>query len=156
MRIAVNLLFRAEKAGYKAIVVTVDTPFLGQRDADVRNRFCLPSDLRLANFLPQTREGDEACVSTCGSALEEYSKNLIDPSLTWADIKWYIQAFAKFFCRDLSPLLLTRLRLKTITQLPIILKGILTGEDAKLCVLNHVDGIVVSNHGGRQLDTVCN
>lgn len=66
------------------------------------------------------------------SGLNEYATSLFDASLTWKDVKW----------------------LKTITSLPIVVKGVLTSEDALLAVENGVSGIIVSNHGARQLDHV--
>ena len=66
-----------------------------------------------------------------GSAFAKYVAELLDPSVTWKDIAW----------------------LRSLTSLPLVLKGIMTAEDATLAVENGVNGIVVSNHGGRQLDS---
>ncbi|CAG4963081.1 unnamed protein product [Parnassius apollo] len=125
-----SLVLRAEKAGFKAIVLTVDTPFFGLRRADVRNKFTLPEHLRLANF-----EGHLATkihASGGGSGLSTYVNNLFDKALTWDEIKW----------------------LKSVTKLPIIAKGILRGDDAVKAVEAGCAGILVSNHGARQLDGV--
>ncbi|XP_026764192.2 2-Hydroxyacid oxidase 1 [Galleria mellonella] len=125
-----KLVLRAEKAGYKAIALTVDTPLFGIRRADVRNRFTLPPHLKLANF-----EGELANKinrSDSGSGLTEYVKNLFDKSLTWNEIKW----------------------LRSITKLPIIAKGILRGDDAIKAIEAGCSAILVSNHGARQLDGV--
>ena len=121
-----ELVKRAHAAGYRAIVVTVDTPFLGRRMRDERNRFALPPGIGLANLagipLPQDP----------GSSLFRYFASQLDPAVTWEDIAWL---------RSLSPL-------------PVVLKGVLTPEDALSAVKAGVDGVVVSNHGGRQLDGV--
>jgi (S)-2-hydroxy-acid oxidase len=115
-----QLVQRAERAGYKALVITVDRPRLGRRLADLRNTFKLPKHLTLANFaVDESRSGAGA-----------YAGGAIDASLSWKDIEWF----------------------KSITKLPIVIKGIFRGEDAKLAAKAGVDGIIVSNHGGRQLD----
>nr|KJB66835.1 hypothetical protein B456_010G174000 [Gossypium raimondii] len=103
--ISANLVQRAERCGYKAIVLTVDSPRLGRREKDIKNKMVNP---QLKNF--------EGLVSTQVST----------------DIGW----------------------LRSITNLPVLLKGVLTHEDAIKAVEVGVDGIVVSNHGARQLDYV--
>lgn len=124
-----DLVSRAEIEGYKAIVLTVDTPYLGCRYADVRNKFSLPSHLSLANY----KNGYATKVkSVDDSGLASYVASLIDSSLTWDIVAW----------------------LRTVSKLPIIMKGILTAEDARLALQYGVDGILVSNHGARQLDGV--
>ncbi|KAL3282801.1 hypothetical protein HHI36_005966 [Cryptolaemus montrouzieri] len=122
-----SLVERAEKAGYEALVLTVDLPVLGIRHADVRNKFTLPQHLTYANFDSLTQQLKNSTNKVC---LKDYINAIYDSSLQWNDIKW----------------------LKTITTLPIILKGVLTAEDALLAAEVQVDGIIVSNHGGRQLD----
>jgi len=119
-----NLLRMVENSGYTAICLTVDTPFLGKREEDVRNGFHLPDGLFLENFkdIPE---------SSLSQGLSAYISSLIDSSLNWNDIEW----------------------LKSQTKLPILLKGILSPEDALLAIKHKVDGIIVSNHGARQLDT---
>jgi 4-hydroxymandelate oxidase len=124
-----SLVQRAEVAGYKAIVFTVDSPLLGRRERDVRNRFHLPDDLAVANLL---RAGMHELPSDVpDSGLAAYIASLYDTGLTWQDVEW----------------------LRGITKLPILLKGILRADDAKRAVDSGVAGIIVSNHGGRQLDT---
>jgi isopentenyl diphosphate isomerase/L-lactate dehydrogenase-like FMN-dependent dehydrogenase len=123
-----DLVGRAETAGYRALVVTVDTPRLGQRERDVRNRFTLPAGIGIVNL---ERHGTpEALRWAATSSFTEYVHKLLDDSLTWESIDW----------------------LRTITSLPILIKGVLTAEDAALCVQHGIAGIIVSNHGGRQLD----
>jgi 4-hydroxymandelate oxidase len=121
-----ELVGRAHAAGYAAIVLTVDTPVLGRRERDERNRFALPSELTLAN-VTGNRLPDVA-----GSGLYAYFASELDASLTWQDLEWL---------RSLSPL-------------PVLVKGVLTAEDAELAVRSGVTGVIVSNHGGRQLDGV--
>lgn len=124
-----DLVGRAEKAGYRAICLTVDTPLLGRRERDERNAFTLPPGLGIANVRPAGL--DAMPEADRGSAFAKYVVDLLDPAVTWKDIAW----------------------LRTITDLPVVLKGILTAEDAELAVEAGVEGIVVSNHGGRQLDS---
>ncbi|KAK1937933.1 Peroxisomal (S)-2-hydroxy-acid oxidase GLO5 [Phytophthora citrophthora] len=121
-QITLGLVRRAEKAGYKAIVLTVDAPVLGNREADVRNHFSIPKHLSMANFSPQNATTDYA----------DYVSDLYDQTLSWKDVKW----------------------LKSVTKLPIVAKGILTPEDALMAVESGCKGILVSNHGARQLDGV--
>jgi 4-hydroxymandelate oxidase len=127
--VTAQLVMRAAKAGYRAICLTVDTPLLGRREKDERNAFRLPPGLGIANVRPAGLDGMPA--SEHGSAFAKYVTELLDPAVTWRDIAW----------------------LRSITSLPIVLKGILTAEDAALAVENGVNGIIVSNHGGRQLDS---
>ncbi|XP_059665665.1 glycolate oxidase 1-like isoform X2 [Cornus florida] len=124
-----QLVKRAERAGFKAIALTVDTPRLGRREADIKNRFILPPHLTLKNF-----EGlDLGKIDrTDDSGLASYVAGQIDRSLNWKDVKW----------------------LQTITQLPILVKGVLIAEDARIAVEVGAAGIIVSNHGARQLDYV--
>ena len=125
-----KLVERAEQWGYKAIALTVDAPRLGIRYADGRNKFSLPPHLTLANF---SSGGDHATgvKGSSQSGLAEYVASLIDRSLCWDDIDW----------------------LKSITSLPIIVKGVMSAEDAREALRHDVAGIWVSNHGARQLDT---
>ncbi|KAL4349054.1 hypothetical protein AHAS_Ahas10G0003600 [Arachis hypogaea] len=122
--IAAQLVKRAEKAGFKGIVLTVDRPFLGRKEDDIKNRFRLPPHLTLKNF--EKNDG------TGGSIQISHARGQIDPSLNWKDVKW----------------------LQTITSLPILVKGVLTAVDARLAIENGAAGIIVSNHGARQLDYV--
>jgi 4-hydroxymandelate oxidase len=115
LTITVKLLQRAEAAGYRAIVLTVDVPRLGRRERDLRNHFQLPPHIQLANFTDGLWQG--------GLGGER-------APITWETLHW----------------------LRSVTSLPIILKGILTADDARLAVEHEVAAIIVSNHGGRQLD----
>ncbi|KAK7277035.1 hypothetical protein RIF29_18184 [Crotalaria pallida] len=118
------LVLRAEKNGYKAFVLTVDVPRLGRREADIRNKMVSPQLKNFEGLISTELESDK------GSSVELFANSMFDASLQWEDIAW----------------------LKSITKLPILLKGILTGEDALKAVEVGVAGIVVSNHGARQLD----
>eukprot|EP00117_Sycon_ciliatum_P048366 scpid76147/ scgid34442/ Hydroxyacid oxidase 1; Glycolate oxidase len=125
-----RLAERAERCGYKAIAVTVDTPRLGIRYADMENKFTLPRHLTLANFDTSGAHASGVKGSS-QSGLAEYVASLIDRSLCWDDIDW----------------------LKSITKLPIIVKGVMNAEDATEALRRGVSGIWVSNHGARQLDS---
>jgi 4-hydroxymandelate oxidase len=120
-----ELVQRAEAAGYQALCVTVDAPLIGKREADIRNQFQLPAHLTLGN-LSQTQLPN----IPQGSSLFAYFQQQIDPGVTWKDLEW----------------------LKSLTHLPILLKGILRADDAQRACQLRVNGIIVSNHGGRQLD----
>ncbi|GAA4541085.1 alpha-hydroxy acid oxidase [Amycolatopsis samaneae] len=113
---------RAERAGVKALVVTVDSPVLGRRERDDRHGFHdLPPGMVVEN-LRNLRGGEPGHVRQIAMSAE----------LSWEHIAW----------------------LRQLTALPILLKGVLHPEDARLAVRHGVAGLIVSNHGGRQLDTV--
>jgi 4-hydroxymandelate oxidase len=120
-----DLVQRAEAAGCQALCITVDTPILGTRYRETRAGFCLAPGLDRANL--------RGCEGATAARFDEsgvYSA-VLDPTLTWDGIDW-IRGFAK---------------------VPILLKGILAPEDAALAVEHGVSGIIVSNHGARNLDT---
>jgi 4-hydroxymandelate oxidase len=125
-----RLVQRAEASGYKALCLTVDVPVIGNRERDLRNAYSFPYPL--ANFLGMELENMPVGVVNEASGLGAYISSKWDPALTWDDFDWF----------------------RSITSLPIVVKGILTSEDAKLAVKHGAAGIVVSNHGGRQLDSV--
>lgn len=114
-----QLVERAERAGFEALVLTVDAPRLGRRLRDLRNDFRLPDGMVPANLTG----GDFA--SPSAHALTEF-----DPALDWSVIGW----------------------LREVSSLPVLVKGVLSAADARAALRAGVDGIVVSNHGGRQLD----
>ncbi len=122
------LVERAVAAGYRALCLTVDAPLVGRRERDVRNRFGLPPGMSWKNLegvgLDQMQRCDD------DSALVRYIADIWDASLTWEAVAW----------------------LKELSPLPLAIKGILTAEDARLAVEHGAAAIVVSNHGGRQLD----
>jgi (S)-2-hydroxy-acid oxidase len=144
-----DLIRRAETSGYQAIVLTVDTPMLGRREPDLRNHFSLPSHLTIANFqkyFENSQKNSEASTMTMNtrptiatkdsannnSAVANYFSLLINDSLTWEH---------------------TILWIKSNTKLKIVLKGIITPEEALTATQYPVDAIWISNHGARQLDT---
>ena len=124
-----GLLDRAGAAGCRAVVLTVDAPQLGRRRRDARNGFAIGSGVSAVNL-------DQALMASAHrsdpgrSALAVHTAEAVDPSVTWSDLAW----------------------LRARSPLPLVLKGILTAQDAVLAVEHGADGIVVSNHGGRQLD----
>ena len=123
------LIERAEACGMGAVVLTVDAPVLGRRERDLRNRFHLPDGVRLAN-VPSS--GSVPMPTGHGeSGLASHFASGIDAGLTWRDVEW----------------------LRSITPLPVLIKGIVRGDDAAKAVEHGASGIIVSNHGGRQLDT---
>lgn len=118
-----RIVQHAEKRGCKALFITVDAPQLGRREKDMRVKF---SDT-----------GASVQQSTGGSAVDRSQgaaraiSSFIDPSLSWKDIPWF----------------------RSITKMPILLKGVQCVEDVLRAIEAGVDGVVLSNHGGRQLDT---
>jgi (S)-2-hydroxy-acid oxidase len=131
--VTMELVRRAEKADYKALVLTVDTPYAGKRRDDLRNAYTLPSHLKMANFPSNDIKAESVKARGKGtSGFNEYVGKLLSPSLTWDDVDW----------------------LRTMTRLPLLVKGIITGEDAIEACKHGVSGIIVSNHGARQLDSV--
>ncbi|MCL4254652.1 MAG: alpha-hydroxy-acid oxidizing protein [Anaerolineae bacterium] len=123
-----DLVSRAQESGYGALVVTVDTPYLGKRERDMRNPLQIPEEYVVANLRkPDAPRMGEARPDTgLNTVIARY-----DDSLTWKDMEW----------------------LASITNMPVLVKGVLRGDDAKLAVEHGMKGVVVSNHGGRQLDT---
>ncbi|MGV9269754.1 alpha-hydroxy acid oxidase [Kitasatospora sp. NPDC003701] len=123
------LIERAEAAGFGALMLTVDAPRIGRRLRDLRNGFAVPPQIRAVNLDPAlmaaSHRSDAGSSGIADHALEQF-----DPTLTWSDLAW----------------------LRERSRLPLVLKGILTAEDARLAAEHGVDAVVVSNHGGRQLD----
>ena len=118
------LVHRAEEAGFKAICLTVDWVVSSPKERDTRNRFVRP--FALGNFRSMTTPITQAS----GIAETQAWETVQVPPLTWKELDW----------------------LRSLTSLPLVLKGIKTAEDAHLAVEHGVDGIQVSNHGGRQMD----
>jgi 4-hydroxymandelate oxidase len=109
-------------------VLTVDAPVLGLRERDVRHRFRLPPELVLANLPAGLKRLPDA---PDDSAMAAHFATMINPALSWKDLEW----------------------LGSITRLPVIVKGVLRADDARLAVEHGARAVIVSNHGGRQLDT---
>jgi isopentenyl diphosphate isomerase/L-lactate dehydrogenase-like FMN-dependent dehydrogenase len=114
-------LAEAAAAGCSAVVLTVDTPRLAQRERDLRVGFAVPSDLPL----PYARAafGDAA-----KNPADQFA--LLDDSVSWRDLEW----------------------IASEAKVPVVLKGVVTAEDAETAVEHGAAAVVVSNHGGRQLD----
>lgn len=124
-----DLVARVEAAGCQALMLTVDTPEWGRRERDVRNQFHLPAGLAAVNLLPSNERGEVTGQS--GAGMGQAFSWMLDASVTWKDVVW----------------------LRSLTKLPVILKGICRPDDARLAIENGASGIVVSNHGARQMDT---
>jgi 4-hydroxymandelate oxidase len=123
-----DLVARAASAGASALVVTVDMPTLGRREADERNRFSLPPGVTMPHIqLPAPRLPIEA------GATAEWTTTIpaVEPALTWDDLDW----------------------LASLSSLPVVPKGILHPDDALRAVDQGARAVIVSNHGGRQLDS---
>ena len=125
--ITLELVQRAEAAGAKAIVLTVDAPGLGTRERDTRNNFCLPAGLTVENLAPL---GKGKVPEVKGSGLAAYARANFKSDLGFDDLDW--------LCHS--------------TLLPVVVKGVCRGDDARRAVEHGARAIVVSNHGGRQLD----
>ncbi|HEY8164303.1 MAG TPA: alpha-hydroxy-acid oxidizing protein [Gemmatimonadaceae bacterium] len=129
-----SAIARAEAAHYSAIVVTLDTKMLGWREADLRGGY-LPflkgqgianylSDPAFRGLLPRTPEEDPR------SAIMLFLSLFANSAMSWSDVQW----------------------IRSRTRLPLLLKGILDPDDARIAIDKGADGVIVSNHGGRQVD----
>ncbi len=121
-----SLIERAEAAGFEAIVLTVDAPVLGRRERDIANGFSLPPELTIACV------GDHVDAPAGTSGLAAYFASQLDASLDWSDLEWLVSE----------------------TKLPVLVKGVHRADDAARALAAGARGVIVSNHGGRQLDTV--
>ena len=148
--LVVELVHRAREAGYEALVLTVDNPVLGRRERDVRSGFTLPPKLGLGTLIDgalhpgwawafaraepitfaNVRHRDVGDGST-PVVLSDYINSQFDPGVEWADVEW----------------------LRSVWDGPLVLKGIQTVADAVLAAEAGVEAVVLSNHGGRQLDS---
>ncbi len=121
------LVDRARAAGCTALCLTVDVPVQGKRERDARNRFTLPPGIEMANFQGHRQSG---MPDSAGSGLHAFIGREFDPTLDWGAVEWLAHR----------------------SGLPVIVKGILSGDDARRAAEHGAAGVVVSNHGGRQLD----
>jgi len=137
---------RAQAAGYGALILTVDNQVLGQRERDLRNGFTVPLRLSLRGgldaalrlpWLVRMRAGRNLVFANYAAdgrhdifSLAARMGELLDPALSWKDVAW----------------------LRGIWQGPLLIKGVLHPDEARAALDHGVDGIIVSNHGGRQLD----
>ena len=143
-----DFIQRAKASGYTALCLTVDLPMAGQRERDLKNGFTVPPQIRLSNivdtllrpdwlldFLTSPRMKLENVLTHTDAAQNlfsviEYTTSQFDPTLTWDDMAWMIEEWGG----------------------PFAIKGILTAADARRAVETGVTAVVLSNHGGRQLD----
>ena len=124
--VSTALVERAVDAGYSAILLTVDLPKTGRRERDIRNEFSLPEGLSYANL-----GGIRTRATAAG--LDPFAQDVnaqTHPGLNWGDLQWLVSK----------------------SSLPVIVKGVVRGDDARRAVEAGARGLVVSNHGGRQLD----
>ena len=143
-----ELATRAAIAGYDALVLTTDNQMLGNRERDLRNGFSIPPKFKVADMLAMSgklpwllrmraelpritfgnyvRAGEAIDIGSLAKRMVE----LLDPSMSWRDVEW----------------------LRKIWKGPLVIKGILHPDEAKQAVALGVDAVIVSNHGGRQLD----
>jgi 4-hydroxymandelate oxidase len=122
-----ELVRRAEAAGCRALCLTASVPVQGNRERDAHNEFRLPASLEMANFSGMRQATFPAA---SGSGLLAFISAEFDATLTWDDLAW----------------------LRSITSLPVLVKGVMAASDARLALEHGAAGVVVSNHGGRQLD----
>jgi L-lactate dehydrogenase (cytochrome) len=140
---------RARAAGYRALLLTVDVPVISRRERDLRNGFTVPPRLTARNVLDTLRRvgwirrvlfgprltlanlvGVPGAPRTDIVTLAGVANRQVDPSIAWGDLVWF----------------------RSLWSGPLLLKGVLTAADARRAAEHGVDGLVVSNHGGRQLD----
>jgi isopentenyl diphosphate isomerase/L-lactate dehydrogenase-like FMN-dependent dehydrogenase len=119
-----TLIDEAVEFGYEAIVLTVDAPRVGWRERDMRSGFVVPAEMSVPSVAAAL--GAEKPIGVA----EVFA--LLDPTLTWADLEELVSG----------------------CDLPVLVKGVLTAEDAELALQHGAAGVIVSNHGGRQLDGV--
>jgi 4-hydroxymandelate oxidase len=124
-----DLIARAAAAGCKAIVLTVDTPVGGMRERDIRAGFSYPENLPMSNLLPAGEQYSKPDLGQGG--FMGYVNQMFDPSLNWRDLEW----------------------IRSVCDLPVLVKGVVRPDDARFALSRGAQGIIVSNHGGRQLDT---
>ena len=154
-----KLIARARKAGYKAVFLTVDTPMLGRRNLEIRNQFKLPKPYKIANF-PEDSSSDASQTVMDGSTPAKGSQKQTSTSAAGyhdgkqrrpptGPITFHTHAANPTLCweRDID-----WIKNECAPEMQVWVKGIATAEDALLAVHHGVDGIVVSNHGGRQLN----
>jgi L-lactate dehydrogenase (cytochrome) len=139
---SLDFVMRARQAGYEALVLTVDTPVPGPRLRDVRNGLTIPPSLSARTFaegalhpgwwfdLLTTEPLEFASLNRFGGTVAELAARMFDPAASVADVSW----------------------LRSVWDGPLIVKGVTTVTDARTAVDAGADALVVSNHGGRQLD----
>src|SRR5258708_5521499 len=124
-----DLVQCAEAAGFRALVVTVDTPDYGRREREARTGFHLPPGLSAINLIRSNERGEK--IGRSGAGMGQAFAWMLEPSLNWKDVEW----------------------LRGLPRLPVLLKGVCRADDAESGLEHGAAGIIVSNHGGRQMDT---
>ena len=148
-----RLIQRAKKAGFKAAFLTVDTPFLGRRNLEIRNQFKLPPHLKVSNF---NEDPSDSSKGHDGSR-PKLERKPSQAGYTDGDKRVLPQGPVTFHTHAANPTLnweedIEWLKQECYPEMQVWLKGIATAEDAILALHHEVSGIVVSNHGGRQLN----
>lgn len=160
---SVKLINRAKKAGYKAVLLTVDTPYLGRRNLEIRNQFKLPAHFKIANFdgNPEDEEVVEVAEDDPEHPEASTMKRVKQRKLSVAGYTDGVKRVAPtgpitFHTHAANPTLSWEDSIpwlkKVAHPMQVWVKGIATAEDALLAIHHNVDGIIVSNHGGRQLN----
>ncbi|KAK3635337.1 hypothetical protein LTR56_014762 [Elasticomyces elasticus] len=158
---SLKLIARAKKAGYKAVFLTVDTPILGRRNLEIRNQFKLPPHFKIANFAEEEEPalGDEETGGNSANQAKGRSKPKAGSTAGYTEggkrvtptgpITFHTHAANPTLCWEND---IEWLKEVCCPEMEVWVKGIATAEDAILAVHHQVRGIVVSNHGGRQLN----
>ncbi|KAK5085312.1 hypothetical protein LTR05_004595 [Lithohypha guttulata] len=158
---SIELIERAKKAGYKAVLLTVDTPYLGRRNLEIRNQFKLPAHLKIANFAENPDDMEEIENESGDSQGSQQAKKIRRRRASSVGYQNGERRVAPtgpitFHSHAPNPLLSWEDSIPWLKEvahpMEVWVKGIATGEDALLAIHHKVDGIVVSNHGGRQLN----
>lgn len=157
-----KLLERAKKAGFKAVFLTVDTPWLGRRNQEIRNQFKLPPHLSIGNFPPKEEAAPENDKLADGRTRPNMQKKRQPSKAGYTDyenggqrvlptgpVTFHTHAANPTLCWEKD---IEWLKQECLPEMEVWLKGIATAEDALLAVHHGVSGVVVSNHGGRQLN----
>ncbi|KAL1306848.1 hypothetical protein AAFC00_005503 [Neodothiora populina] len=163
-----KLIQRAKKAGYKAVFLTVDTPMLGRRNLEIRNQFKLPAHFEIPNFKAQGDEngGDAEAEQEAGAEVNNRRREQIKGKERRKSEAGFTRKDGgrsppkgpiTFHSHAANPTLswerdITWLKKECGSDMQVWIKGVATAEDAQLAIEYGVDGIVVSNHGGRQLN----
>ncbi|KAL8786915.1 MAG: hypothetical protein Q9195_007994 [Heterodermia aff. obscurata] len=157
-----KIIKRAKAAGYKAVFLTVDNPMLGRRNLEIRNQFKLPKPYKIANFAEDSSSatsntGMDASISDTDKTEEKKKKSASTPGYhdgkrrkpPTGPITFHSHAANPTLCWDRD---IDWLQKECCPEMEVWVKGIATAEDAVLALQHNVDGIIVSNHGGRQLN----
>ncbi|KAK4555084.1 hypothetical protein LTR86_007850 [Recurvomyces mirabilis] len=160
-----KLIARAKKAGFKAVFLTVDTPYLGRRNAEIKNQFKLPSHFKIENFAGEEEDEEEGADGgnprtdnlPANSSAKRKAKKGSKAGYTDGESRVLPTGPITFHTHAANPTLswekdIEWLKQECCPEMEVWVKGIATAEDAILALHHQVRGIVVSNHGGRQLN----